>query len=548
MKKLMYFAAALLVLVGCNKKDNALNNAPEGTPFEKGQQVTLTVGTGAQQGPNKVAGVDNTAENRIDFTWEEGDKILVKVGDKTAEFTLTTGAGSNSGVFAGEMPAAGSTFDIQYPIEEPALSAQEYTTDKTIPADKMLFMATNCTLLSNEISLTAQYAMVQLNLYGTDITIGQIVLTNTTAEPAESYTLTCTDGVTIGATSTTATPFYIIVPAGAYKFEVEVYDNATTPAMICSFATSAAQTFTAGKCLNMPAKEVLSTTEWTTKKLDLGQSQATSIVIETGVDVSSYTEDDTHQLLNNDNTLWAYLDGDNKLHIQTKAKQITAMRSDLFFGYNLVESISGLQHIYTTSTKQMFYNCINLINIDFSGFNTTNVTDMSMMFMYCNSLTNIDLSGFNTANVTDMSRMFQSCLKLSGIDLSGFNTAKVTNMSGMFASCIILTDVDISGFNTANVTNMSRMFGTCKGLKSLNLSSFNTANVTDMSCMFEDCNSLESLTLSDNFKVANNRENMFSNCGATSGCTIYGVTDNGIKNALMDEEKTNWGEYMHFDK
>ena len=252
----MYFAAALLVLVGCNKKDNALNNAPEGTPFEKGQKVTLTVGTGAQQGPNRVAGVDNTAENRIDFTWEEGDQILVKVDDKTAVFTLTTGAGSADGEFTGTMPAAGSSFDIQYPIEEPALSAQEYTTDKTIPADKMLFTATNCTLFSNEISLTAQYAMVQLNLFGTDKTVGKIIFKNITADPAVSYTLTCTGGVAIGTTSAEATPFYMVVPTGTYQFEAEIWDNATTSAEICSFATSAAKTFTAGECLNMPAKYV----------------------------------------------------------------------------------------------------------------------------------------------------------------------------------------------------------------------------------------------------------------------------------------------------
>lgn len=252
----MYFAAALLVLVGCNKNDNIVENAPEGTPFEKGQKVTLTIGTGAQQGPNKVAGVDNTTDNKIDFKWEENDKILVKVGQNTAEFTLTTGAGEEIGTFSGVMPASGTTFDIQYPTMTPDLSAQEYTAIKPIPADKMLFTATNCTLLSNEISLTAQYAMVQLNLFGTDKTVGKIVFTNKTDNPAESYTLTCTGGKTIGATSAEATPFYVVVPTGTYQFEAEIWDNATTPAKICSFATSEAKAFTAGECLNMPAKEV----------------------------------------------------------------------------------------------------------------------------------------------------------------------------------------------------------------------------------------------------------------------------------------------------
>lgn len=259
MKKLMYFATALLVLAGCNNKDNALNNTPEGTPFKKGQQVTLTIGTGNnanQVTPRKVTGIDNTTDGLIEFRWEEDDQILVKVGQKSAVFTLSSEPGLEYGEFTGTMPADGSTFDIQYPITTPTgLGAQVYTTTKTIPANKMLFTATDCTLGNNAI-LQAQYAMVQLNLFGTDKTVGQIVFTNTTASPAESYTLTCTGGKTIGATSATATPFYMVVSAGEYQFEVAVYDNATTPAKICSFATSAAKTFTAGECLNMPAKEV----------------------------------------------------------------------------------------------------------------------------------------------------------------------------------------------------------------------------------------------------------------------------------------------------
>ncbi|MCQ2323979.1 MAG: hypothetical protein MJZ53_03915 [Paludibacteraceae bacterium] len=272
MKKLMYFAAALLVLAGCNKKDNALNDTPEGTPFKKGQQVTLTIGTSdnANQGaPRKVAGIDNTANDRIDFTWEVGDKILVKVGDQTAEFTLNSEPGLNEGEFVGTMPADGSTFDVQYPIYVPNITKQVYTTEKPIPADSMLFKATHCTLGNNAI-LHAQHAMVQFNLYGTDKTVGMIIFKNITVEPAVSDTLICTDGKTIDATSAEATPFYMIVPAGGYQFEVEIYDNATTPAKICSFATSAINTFTAGECLYMPAKEVVSNTHNGYVYVDLG--------------------------------------------------------------------------------------------------------------------------------------------------------------------------------------------------------------------------------------------------------------------------------------
>ncbi|MCQ2325274.1 MAG: DUF285 domain-containing protein [Paludibacteraceae bacterium] len=495
MKKLMYFAAALLVLVGCNKKDNALNNAPEGTPFEKGQKVTLTIGTGAQQGPNKVAGVDNTIDDQIDFTWEEGDQILVKVGENTATFTLSSGEGTADGEFAGEMPAAGSSFDIQYPIEEPALSAQEYTTDKTIPANKMLFTATGCVLGTPAI-LEAQYAMVQLNLYGTDMTIGKIVFKNMTAEPVESYTLTCTGGKTIGANSEEATPFYMVVPTGEYQFEVEVYDAAATPAMICSFATSAAQTFVADKCLNMPAKEVKAApqeVEWT-NALSLGKQTATAIVIETGVDVSGYEEDGSHKPLNDDKTLWEVLDG-TTLRIQTAASQINSNLENLFDGCKAAESITGLGNIHATTAENMFSGCTVLQSLDLSGFNTEDITDMSSMFDWCDALTNLDLSCFNTENVEDMYNMFRFC----------------------------------------------------RALTSLDLSSFNTENVADMSNMFEKCKALESLTLSNNFKVASEKEDMFESCGCDTqnGCTVYGVTDASIKTALKTE--TSWNDsYMHF--
>ena len=57
----------------------------------------------------------------------------------------------------------------------------------------------------------------------------------------------------------------------------------------------------------------------------------------------------------------------------------------------------------------MFYDCISLINLDFSKFNTQNVINMSYMFYNCYKLANLDLSNFNSQNVTSMSNMLASC-------------------------------------------------------------------------------------------------------------------------------------------
>ena len=68
-----------------------------GTPFQEGQEVILTASIGEQQqqmlpGMQRVSGKDAT--DQIDLTWDEGDNILVTVGDKSSVFTLTTGAGT----------------------------------------------------------------------------------------------------------------------------------------------------------------------------------------------------------------------------------------------------------------------------------------------------------------------------------------------------------------------------------------------------------------------------------------------------------------------
>ena len=60
----------------------------------------------------------------------------------------------------------------------------------------------------------------------------------------------------------------------------------------------------------------------------------------------------------------------------------------------------------------MFANCLSLINLDLSNFDTQNVINMGNMFSNCPSLKNIDLSNFNTQNSTKVSDLFYSCSSL----------------------------------------------------------------------------------------------------------------------------------------
>jgi surface protein len=88
----------------------------------------------------------------------------------------------------------------------------------------------------------------------------------------------------------------------------------------------------------------------------------------------------------------------------------------------------------------MFYN-LDLVSLDLSNFNTSNVTSMSNMFTYNSKLKSINLSNFNTSNVTDTEYLFNSCERLTSLDLSNFDLGKVKNIKRMFGFNYELTNL-----------------------------------------------------------------------------------------------------------
>ena len=139
--------------------------------------------------------------------------------------------------------------------------------------------------------------------------------------------------------------------------------------------------------------------------------------------------------------------------------------------------------------KGFFNECSNIISLDFSNFDTSNVTDMSFMFNLCHKLKEIKgINKFNTNKVKAMNSMFQQCNELGYLDLSNFNTSNVTNMEYMFNNCHKLREIKgINKFNTNKVIDMNTMFQECNELEYLDLSNFDTSNVTKMNHMFKIC-------------------------------------------------------------
>lgn len=224
MKKYFSFLLVAALFAACTPNNEI------GTPFKAGQEVTLSAqmpnagNNGAQQLPGKqrVSGID--AGTKINLTWDKDDVILVKVGDKTAEFTLQSGEGTAQATFKGIMPADGTNFSVQYPVEEPDLSNQTYVENGFGKGLMKMATETNGTI-DGGFTLAPQHTLLGLQLKGSDA-LGKIVLTN--HEDETTYTLTCTD---VTLTEDASTLFYIVVPQGKWNsgFRVDVYaeDNST---------------------------------------------------------------------------------------------------------------------------------------------------------------------------------------------------------------------------------------------------------------------------------------------------------------------------------
>ena len=161
----------------------------------------------------------------------------------------------------------------------------------------------------------------------------------------------------------------------------------------------------------------------------------------------------------------------------------------------------------------MFKNLNDILFINLSNYDLSQVKIMTNMFSGCTSLTSIDFGNIITKSLLEMDNMFLDCNSLKYLDLRVFDVSKISNMEGLFKGCHSLEFLNISSFITSSVENMNEMFMECKSLTSLDLNHFNTSLVDSMTSMFEDCQSLKILYI-DKFvtKSVTHMERMFCQC------------------------------------
>ena len=153
----------------------------------------------------------------------------------------------------------------------------------------------------------------------------------------------------------------------------------------------------------------------------------------------------------------AILGIDDKYYIVYCKDANSANSSSLFDGNKIVKDVIIISNGKITNCKFMFYQCINLISVDLSKFDTCEVKYMSCMFCKCKALKTVVLSNVKTNKVETMESMFKECSLLKELNLSSFDTNKVETFSSMFGLCTSLEKLTISdNFKATSAKNRGR--------------------------------------------------------------------------------------------
>ena len=231
----------------------------------------------------------------------------------------------------------------------------------------------------------------------------------------------------------------------------------------------------------------------------------------------------------NDNLLANILDIDVS---NFNTSNVTNMYS-MFSGMSKITSldVSNFDTSKVTNMSHMFNSMHNLSSLNLSNFDTSNVKEMYNMFYDMFNLNTLNLSDFNTSKVIDMRQMFSGVRSLTSLDVSNFDTSKVTDMSNMFSGMHNLTSLNLSNFDTSKVTDMSGMFLTISSLTTLDVSNFDTSKVTRMNGMFAGMAGLTSLNVS-NFNTSNvtNMQSMFSNLRSLTTLDVSNFDTSNVTN------------------
>lgn len=148
------------------------------------------------------------------------------------------------------------------------------------------------------------------------------------------------------------------------------------------------------------------------------------------------------------------------------------------------------------SLYAMFYKCSSLTYIDGRNFDLSKTTNMENFTWQCQNLVTVDTTGWNVSNVNNIYTMFINAQALTNIiGIEDWNVSNVKTMISVFHTCKSLTNLDLSKWNVENVTTIWWLFNGCTTLQTLDLSNWNLVNCIDYSEPFKNCSALSEIRI-----------------------------------------------------
>lgn len=115
------------------------------------------------------------------------------------------------------------------------------------------------------------------------------------------------------------------------------------------------------------------------------------------------------------------------------------------------------------NTRNMFYNCTSLKNVDFSNVTFKDLKKMNNMFYGCSNLESVDLSNIGAVPVNTLEGMFKNCTSLKSVNLCNFEVTTIENhiITSAFSGCTNLEVIDLSSLRLTAFNFNNDVFYNC---------------------------------------------------------------------------------------
>lgn len=152
--------------------------------------------------------------------------------------------------------------------------------------------------------------------------------------------------------------------------------------------------------------------------------------------------------------------------------------------YNCKNLISAKLHgslinkVENYTLDNYFEDCINLETLCVSDLNISNCTSIKEIFSNCKKLSTIEgVSNLDASKLIDVTGAFSNCINLEEIDLSGWSAINIEECENLFNNCENLISVNLSNFSLKSEyysynfkTITDSIFNNCLKLENVNLS------------------------------------------------------------------------------